>query len=92
MEKTAEVKIYEIARFIRENGTCTNKAKSAWGAYRYELGKLIFQLEDEGYTNHIWSLNLGLEILDTCGRVEVLKGNIEDLDILYSNVFGNDPD
>lgn len=89
-EQAALEKIFEIASFIKKNGVRTSKAQSAWGADRYVLGKLIFQLEDEGYTNHIWSTNLGLEIIDTCGRVEVVKGNIEDLDTLYDNIFGKE--
>lgn len=85
--KTTINKIHEISRFIRSNGTLINKANSSYGADRWELGLLANTLEDDGYTTCIHSQNLGLRIADCCGRIEVRKGNIEDLDVLYNTLF-----
>jgi hypothetical protein len=80
-------KIHEISRFICHNGILVNEAKSAYGATRWELGLLSSSLEDDGYTTCICSKYLGLQIADFCGTIQVRKGKIEDLDILYNNIF-----
>ena len=91
-EQTALNKIRKIANFIRRNGICTNRAKSAYGADVYKLGKIGCSFEDEYYTCRVYSENLGLSIADCCGRLEVRSGKIEDLETFYTNVFGEDPE
>lgn len=91
-EEKALIIIRKIGNFISRNGVCINKAQSAYGATTYKLGKLWCSFEDEYYTCRIISENLGLSIADCCGTLEIEKGSLEDLDTLYSNVFGDDPE
>lgn len=87
MKKTTIQTIHQIARFIRENGTCTNRAKSAYGADVWVCGLLSTTVEDDGCTTSISSQNLSLTIADVCGSIECRRGNIEDLSTLYDNIF-----
>lgn len=85
--KTTLQKIHAISRFICTNGTLVSKAGSAFGADRWELGLLANTLEDDGVTTCIHSQNLGLIIADCYGTIQLRKGNIEDLDVLYNTLF-----
>jgi hypothetical protein len=87
MKKTTIQIIHKIARFIRENGVCINRAKSAYGADVWVCGLLSTTVEDDGYTTSISSQNLSLTVADACGIIECRRGNIEDLNTLYDNLF-----
>ena len=76
--------IHKIAAVIRKNGKLVNQAKSAWGADRWEWGNCFTTLEDEGYTVAVGSN--GFCVSETCDRVNVRNGNINDLQIMYENL------
>jgi|688.fasta_scaffold2778244_1 hypothetical protein len=85
--KTTMQKIHAISYFIRKNGNLVNKAKSAYGADRWELGLLTCTIEDDGYTTRITSNSLGLRVSDWCGNITFHSGTIKDLDTLYDTIF-----
>jgi hypothetical protein len=88
--KKTRQKIHAISYFIRKNGNLVNKAESAYGTDRWELGLLICTIEwagDDGYTARIKSHSLGLDVSDCCGNITFHSGTIKDLDTLYDTIF-----
>jgi hypothetical protein len=85
-KKTVQ-KIHAISEFIRKHGNLVNKAKSAWGVDRWELGSLTCTLADEGYTTRITSNGLGLSVSDCGDNITFHSGTVKDLDTLYDTIF-----
>lgn len=73
--------------FVRKNGTLVNKAKSAYGADRWEMPDgLAITLEDDGYTKGIFDTNVkarktvGNDIIFFFGTEKELKKLSQKLD------------
>ena len=81
--------IADIFCFVRNHGTLTNKAQSAWGADRWEYechGEVIaVTLEDDGYTQGVFATSV--KARHTEGRDVVFKfGDEQALKDLYKVV------
>lgn len=74
---------YEVRKHIRKDENYVPRQYETiggmWTVDTWKKNGIIFQIMDEGYTNRIFSKELGLDVLETMHGITWKKGDIETL-------------